>query len=355
MTRTIAIVGAGIGGLAAAHAVRNVGHEAVVLERAACPTAVGAGLVLWPNAVRALDELGLGEQVRAVAAVATETRLLDATGRVLSRIDAAQIGRRAGAPMLLVERPPLHAALAAGLDIRTGVHVTDPDAINADGLIGADGINSTLRACRFAASPRDTLPLETGKTAIRAVAPYDIGAGTAFEAWGAGELCGVAGLPDGRTYWFYETDTARIDPADPLAAVRARHWPDPLPDVIAATDPQDLLVHPVRTLPKLKTWARGTTALLGDAAHAMAPNLGQGAAQAIEDAAALQRALGDHEDIATAFAAYAQARRPRATMIQRESARMARLALSRRTELRNAAMRAVPDVLRSRAVARLVG
>src|SRR5260370_9647846 len=96
----VVIVGAGIGGLCAARAVALAGHEPVVLERSPAGTAIGAGLLLWPNAVRALDALGHGPAVRAIAAPAQHTVFSDAAGRTLSEVDVEGLGRRVGAPLL---------------------------------------------------------------------------------------------------------------------------------------------------------------------------------------------------------------------------------------------------------------
>jgi 2-polyprenyl-6-methoxyphenol hydroxylase-like FAD-dependent oxidoreductase len=161
-------------------------------------------------------------------------------------------------------------------------------------------------------------------------------------------------LPNGRTYWYFETSARHVDESAPLARIDRSQWPDPFGDVVAATDQRDVLVHPVRTLAPLRTWSRGQVTLLGDAAHAMAPNLGQGAAQAIEDAAALHAALRSTAEIAPALLAYESARESRARMVQRESARMARLAFARPAHARDLLMRAMPDSVRRRALERLV-
>jgi 2-polyprenyl-6-methoxyphenol hydroxylase-like FAD-dependent oxidoreductase len=356
----IVVVGAGIGGLCAARAVALSGHEPVVLERSAAGTVAGAGLVLWPNAVHGLDELGRGHAVRAVAASARRGIFRGATGRTLYELDLEGLLRREGAPMLVVERPALHALLAEGLLVRHGVAVSSVDdrgvvlagreRVEGDAVIGADGIGSVVRehVCPGAR------PLDTGYTVVRGIADHDVGRWQAFETWGRGELVGGAALPSGRSYWFYEAPSALLEGRDPLVAVGADRWPMPTPAQLAATQPRDILVNRILRLDPLPTWTRGTVALLGDAAHAMEPNLGQGAAQAVEDAAALLAALRRGGDLADALAAYAASRRRRARMFQRQSSRLARLALSSHAAPRDLMMRLTPEALRRRIMERML-
>ena len=356
----IVVVGAGIGGLCAARAVALAGHEPMVLERAPAGNAIGAGLVLWPNAVHALDALGSGRAVRAVGVPARRAVFRSAGGRTLSEVDVEALARRVGAPMLVVERPALQAVLAEGTTIRHGVTVSavddrgvtlaDGKRVEGDAVIGADGIGSVVREHVWPAAR----PLDTGYTVIRGIAAHDIGRGEAFETWGRGQLVGGAALPAGRSYWFYEAPSALIDRRDPVATVADGHWPAPTPAQLAATEPDSVLVNRILRLDALPTWTRGKVALLGDAAHAMEPNLGQGAAQAIEDAEALLVALRGGGALPSALAAYAAARGRRARMFQKESSRFARLALSTHAGPRDLMMRLSPEAVRHRLMDRLL-
>jgi 2-polyprenyl-6-methoxyphenol hydroxylase-like FAD-dependent oxidoreductase len=354
----IVVVGAGIGGLCAARAVELAGHEPIVLERSPAGTTIGAGLLLWPNAIRALDALGRGD-VRTIGAPARRAVFRSAAGRVLSEVNVEELGRREGNPMLVVERPALHDVLAGGMTVRgdtpvreadgRGVVLANGERVDADAVIGADGIGSVVReyVCP------EAKPVDTGHAVVRGIADHDIGPGEAFEAWGRGEIAGGASLLAGRSYWFYEAPHDRIRRDEPISAI-GNHWPAPLPAQLAATDPNGVLVNGILRLPRLPTWTRGTVALLGDAAHAMEPNLGQGAAQAIEDARALLLALRDNADLEVALNAYESARHRRAHMFQRESSRFARFALSAPATPRDLLMRLTPNAVRLGVTERLL-
>jgi 2-polyprenyl-6-methoxyphenol hydroxylase-like FAD-dependent oxidoreductase len=151
----IVVVGAGIGGLCAARAAALAGHRPEVLERSPPGGGIGAGLVLWPNAVHALDALGYGRAVRAVAAPTRSAVFRNAVGRTLSEVDVETLARSEGAPMLVVDRPALQAVLAEGTTVRHGVTVSAVDDWGVtlangergegDAVIGADGIGSVVR------------------------------------------------------------------------------------------------------------------------------------------------------------------------------------------------------------------
>jgi 2-polyprenyl-6-methoxyphenol hydroxylase-like FAD-dependent oxidoreductase len=217
-------------------------------------------------------------------------------------------------------------------------------------VIGADGVNSVVRnhVC-----PGERA-IDTGYTVIRGISDHELEAGYAFETWGRGELAGGVALPGGRSYWFYEAPTKSIDRASPLRALGAGSWPAPTGEQVAQTPPGTVLVHRILRLRPLAAWTRGTVALLGDAAHAMEPNLGQGAAQTVEDAEAMLAALKTGADLPRALAAYAAERRRRAEFLQRESTRAARTALSTLSGPRDVFARLVPEIVQRAMLERLL-
>jgi 2-polyprenyl-6-methoxyphenol hydroxylase-like FAD-dependent oxidoreductase len=356
--RTALVAGGGIGGLAVAAALIARGWRVEVLERAAGFGEVGAGLSLWPNGMRALDALGSGEAVRVHALHDTQAGIRDVTGRWLSRSDTAELERRHG-PVVMVHRAEfldvLRAAVPADM-LRTGTTVTAVDTsgprvrvehthgvTEADLLVGADGIGSTVRRSVWPHSPA---PRYAGYTAWRLVVesgPLAVGG----ETWGRGERFGMSSLPGGRAYLFgvASVPAGQTSPNGELAELRRRFgtWHEPIPALLAAAAPGAVLRHDIYELPALPVYAAGLVALLGDAAHAMTPNLGQGANQALEDAVTLAGLLDAYPEVPRALAAYDRARRPRTQMIAKRSRRIGAVAQSRTLpSVRNRLIRLMP-------------
>ncbi|MFE6335013.1 FAD-dependent monooxygenase [Streptomyces sp. NPDC057798] len=334
------VIGGGIGGLTAAAALHRRGLEVTVLERAPSLEPVGAAISLAPNSLRALDVIGLGEEIRDLAAWQGDGGLRAPSGRWLSRTDAAAAAERFGGPLVLLHRATLITSLAAGLPpgtVRTGVgatvadlgadghpaRVSTPDGeLEADLVVAADGIHSAVRRALFPDHPG---PVYCGFTTWRVVIPLPGVEFASHETWGRGRLWGSHPLKDGRVYAY----AAALAPAggrapdDERAELLRRYgdWHHPVPAILAAARPEDVLRHDVHHLaPPLPAFHRGRVALVGDAAHAMPPMLGQGGNQAIEDAIVLAHHAGD-------LTAYSTARQPRATAIARQSVRTARLDL----------------------------
>lgn len=355
------VVGSGIGGLTAAVALHQRGWRVTVLERAAAVEAVGAGIGLAPNGHHALDVIGLGEEIRELAAWQGDGGMRSPGGRWLARTNSSAASERFGGPLVLVHRATLVDRLLARLpegSLRTGCPaapadpgavggrpavVTTPDGdIEADLVIGADGINSTMRRALF---PEHPGPAYSGITTWRVVVP-DLGVPFApHESWGRGALWGSQPLKDGRIYAYAAAVAPAGDrsPDGEKAELLRRFgdWHQPVPRIIDAAAPGQVLRHDVHHLiTPLPAFHRGRTALLGDAAHAMCPTLGQGGNQAIEDGIVLAHHLPDADDLGTGLAAYSADRLPRTTGIVRQSARIAKL-----VSLRSAPAVAVRDAL----------
>ncbi|MQY09275.1 FAD-dependent monooxygenase [Actinomadura macrotermitis] len=372
--RTAVVVGGGIGGLAAAAALAGRGWQVRVLERAAEFGEVGAGLSLWANGTRALDTLGLGTAVRAHSAPETEAGIRDRRGRWLARTDTAELARRHGA-VVMVHRATLLDILREALPqdaLRAGVAVTrvradgpqaevvhDGGVMRADLVVGADGIRSAVRRSLWPDAPG---PRYAGYTAWRTVVTPGRALQAGGESWGRGERLGLATLPDGRVYLYGVASVpAGGRSADgELAELRRRfgRWHDPIPALLDAAVEEQVMRHDIVDLPPLASFATGRAALLGDAAHAMTPNLGQGANQALEDAVTLAALLDAHPHVPDALAAYDRERRPRTQKIAARSRRIgavAHWASPPAVAVRDAAVRLTPARSALRAMAPVAG
>lgn len=367
----IGIVGAGIGGLVAAAALQSDNHDVRVYERRDDAGSIGAGLTLFGNAFAALDAIGLGDLVRSVSSTAI--------GRLRS-------GQRQPSGRWLISLPPsetpsvrslhradLHRALVQHLMPGT-LHLSHAARVSADGapvvradggedhfdlVIAADGIRSDARA-RWGL---DRGLRYAGYTAWRGVTTSTGHlSDEAGETWGQGARFGIVPLPDDRVYWFatYQTPPGGTD-LDAVATLRQLFgtWHAPIAELLDATDPETILRHDIYDLARFpNSFRHGRGVLLGDAAHAMTPDLGQGAGQAIEDAATLTlllRGVQPH-NLNRILHRFDRIRRPRTRGLWRQSRLTGRVAQTTNplaTALRDVALRATPSSLLAGAMTRV--
>jgi salicylate hydroxylase len=347
----IVIIGAGIGGLAAACALRQRGFEAVVYERADALGEVGAGLQLGPNAVKVLRALGFEAELRRLAFEPTNFVSLafdDARLRFREPMKGV-MAEKFGAPYLMAHRADVHALLLGALpqgSVRldaccTGVTTGDGsavatfvggDTIEADIVVGADGLNSVVRESLFGPQPARY----TQQMAWRCIVPIEcvprrVGPGGAV-AVGRDEYVGWIG-PDGHVIcypirggelynvfaghvsedWVEESWVAPSSVDELLAGYAG--WNEALLAMLGNV--RQCFKWGIRDRNPLPAWTRGRATLLGDAAHPMMPTLAQGAAIALEDAIALARHVAQAaDDPALALQAYEAERLPRARRVQ---------------------------------------
>ncbi|MEU0743623.1 FAD-dependent monooxygenase [Streptomyces sp. NPDC006134] len=375
MDGSAVIVGGGIGGLAAAIGLHGIGWRVTVVERARRLADVGAGISLHANGIRALDALGVGAAVRAAALPQYKGGTRAPDGRWLSRMDGAALERALGTPIVGIPRAELHRLLRAALPpecLRIGAEATSAesvdagrvrvavggDSLDADLVVAADGVGSRLRGQLFPGHPG---PVYSGSTVLRAITERPVDLATDFTlTWGNGAEFGHIGFRDGRVEWHAVLNSPPgVRHSDSLAAVRRRFggWHAPIPELLEATRPDAVLHHDIHELTTpLPSYTAGRCVLLGDAAHAMTPHLGQGACQALEDAATLTAALATGPTVESALTRYDAERRPRSQSVARAARQAGRmgqqLAHPLAVAARNAALRLAPSGVTMRTILR---
>jgi 2-polyprenyl-6-methoxyphenol hydroxylase-like FAD-dependent oxidoreductase len=344
----VAIVGGSFAGLAAAIGLRRAGVSATVHERASSSPAPEGVVQIWANGMRALRQLGVVDRVRDAAVPLEVESFRSWRGRELFRVPQGEFARRNGIDTShFVRRGDLLAILADALEPGTirysdacagfeddGTGVTLDLAsgrARADALVGADGIDSTVRASLHP----DSRPQPAGYRHLEGVARFDVEPGLLTYTWGQGDRFGLHSAGDGLAHWFgivlgeEERDPKRE------ATDRFAGFPDPIPALIAATPAEAITATSVRHLEPLAEWGAGRVTLIGDAAHAMTPDTGRGIGEALEDAVALGDALAAAAgDVPAALRAYEDARRTETAAVQKHARQIGALASWRGPKVR---------------------
>jgi 2-polyprenyl-6-methoxyphenol hydroxylase-like FAD-dependent oxidoreductase len=326
----IAIIGGGIGGVATAVALQHFGIRATIYERAAAIREAGAGMMLWPNATRVMRELGVLGDLIPLSGRSVNFLVRAQDGRVLMDIPLGEFD----VPALCIRRADLLDVLLRKLpadSIRllhdfshlnqssasVRVHFKNGESAEHSALIGADGIRSAVRAQIL----DDIAPIHRGYTIWRGIVEYrgsSLPHGCNSETWGRGHRFGILDTGHDRVTWYA---TANRCDCDLFSTFRA--WHSPVLDLIRSTG--TILCHPALDLAPLPRWSTGRATLLGDAAHAATPNLGQGCCMALEDALVLAKCVARASSVANAFTRYETLRRPRTSHIQSRSNLMGKI------------------------------
>jgi len=311
--RRVLIAGGGLGGIATALALQQQGIDSVVFERAPELRDGGAGLHIFTNGMLALAHLGLADQVAKIAPAQSVCHFATSTGRVIGTYPVGEFVERYGQPTVAIGRSDLHGILRDALTapVVTGaevtgytehadgvsVHFADGTSQDGDLLVGADGVRSAVRAGLLGPQPPDY----TGYIAWRGharMSPEEFPPGTFQALFGPGTRFTYYDIAPGVVHWMSVANGpagGRDDgtPEQTLDMLRARHagWTDPVRQILDATVPESILRGDVVDRKPDPVWGRGRVTLLGDAAHAVSFNIGQGACLAIEDALVLAEQL----------------------------------------------------------------
>lgn len=328
----VLIVGGGIGGLCAAIALHPHAESVVLVERAEAFAPVGAGIILAANAIMALR--GLGVDLAPHGKALPEMVIRSASGAALSRARPSDVCPEA--PAVAIHRASLHEVLLAhlpsGVEVRLGqavaglqeegegvtVSFEGGSAERFDLVLGADGLHSVVRRALGGPTPE-----YSGYTCWRAVLP-DPGLQEGGEIWGQGKRFGYVPLPGGLAYVFLVCNAPPHSRATAEALQqRFADCAEPVPSLLAHLPGAAVVQHDLSDLPS-QAWGQGRIWLLGDAAHAVLPNEGQGAAMAIEDALALRLAMRE-ASLPAAHERYVALRSERVATIHRDSRALGRV------------------------------
>lgn len=327
----VTVVGAGIGGLSAAIALRDIGAEVVVLERAPEILVLGAGICLWPNGAQALRALGLAGGLEKVSPILRRLHYFNGQGQLRREMSFDYLTEQTGCRSFPLARSDLHIALLSRLprDIvrlgvscvgvqqdESGVRATldDGTVIESDMLIGADGIRSVVRNHVTGGAHH----LRYHYTTWVGLVPeeLDLTPADTFKFYVQdAKRVGLLNVGAGRVYFFCDAAVPNNDQEESGAQAELQQlfagWCSAVQTLVQAVDDSKSRRLPVCDLDPLDSYVRGRVALLGDAAHATTPTLGQGGAMAMEDALVLARCLADSSDLHTALTQYDELRVPR--------------------------------------------
>jgi 2-polyprenyl-6-methoxyphenol hydroxylase-like FAD-dependent oxidoreductase len=371
----VAVIGAGIGGLASAIALSRRGANVRIFERSSCLLEAGAGIWIPPNGMRVLASLGIADEVKRAGMEIASAEVLDSRA---GRLQTTETISSDGWTNIAIHRQTLQQILKKHVAEGTiefghelvglveeqnhvSLRFTNSVGHHADIVLAADGIHSATRRCLFPG-----LQLRySGQTSWRAVTGFSLpphAAREGVEIWSPGVRFGYSLIAASQVYWYATADAPPGQTEPPEQArnrfiAMARSFKSPIPEMVEATPSAAILRTDLWDLPALSNWGRGPVILLGDAAHAATPNVGQGGAQALEDAWTLANVLADAPDVQHALSAFELQRMKRAQQVGKMSWQVGKLAhmggLGR--SIRNVFIRAMPRKIARRQADALYG
>lgn len=372
------LIGGGIGGLCAAIGLRQAGWQVAVYEKAGMLGDVGAGLVLWANAIRALRALGLADAAVAAGSKIQRGQIRASRGKVLVDYAAGELEQIFGEASIAIHRAALHQVLLSALPaeclhlgaVCTGfeqdpagvtARFEDGSSARADLLVGADGIRSVIRRQLF---PQRSLRC-AGYIAWRGVVltSDEVALGVSGETMGRGARFGSLRLDGERIYWYATQNHAPgliLTPIERKAFLLKilAGWHHPVEHLIQSTAPEDILQNDIYDLEPSRSWGEGRVTLLGDAIHATTPNMGQGACMAVESAVLLKRCLESAAEVPASLRAYERGRMARTAWVTNQSwqiGQMGQVENLLAVGLRDLALALLPDSLFKNQTGKAIG
>lgn len=340
-----AIIGGGVAGLTACIALQKLGKNVILFDRSKPLSGIGAGFGLAANAMRAFDLLGMKEAVLPIGHFLDSYQLLDQRGKTLASPDAISMSKNFKEDNFAVHRADLHQHLLSQIDPKNiildktathsvelddnqRVYFTDGTFVDASYVLVADGVNSRLRQQLIP----NSVARYAGYTCWRAVIDNStVQLKKGSETWGREGRFGMTPLTNDRIYWYACINSKPKNPkyaqfhiSDLQKQFASYH--NPIPQILALTKDEDLLWNDIIDIKPIKRFAFHRILLIGDAAHATTPNMGQGACQAIEDVAVLIDELKKNQPVETSFVNFENRRLARTAYITNTSWRIGKVA-----------------------------
>ncbi len=364
---TIDIIGAGIGGLSTAIALEEKGMKPRIFEQAEQLMPVGAGIILAINAMQVYQKLGLREQIEHHGNYCSAMNITRPNLQPLSKIDFTSWEQKFNVKTIAIHRGQLQQLLLDELksselhlnhklssiisrESGASLEFQNGSSIKSSLVIGADGLHSILRKSLF---PKNGIRT-TNQICWRGIATFDLPntyQNQLFEAWGKSERFGFVPTGENKVYW-YAVKSFDKSPDEHSVTLLERYYNNYHPiiqELIKSTNQEQIHTSEISDVKPAKTWYQNSICLLGDAAHAMTPNMGQGACQAIEDAFVLAQCLSTHK-VNKAFENYQKLRQRKANQMVNMSRRIGKLSHVKNpilSRLRNIALTLTPSRLTS--------
>jgi 2-polyprenyl-6-methoxyphenol hydroxylase-like FAD-dependent oxidoreductase len=327
MKKNITILGAGIAGLSTAIALKNAGIETIVFEAAPEIKVVGAGLGLGANAIKAFKVLGIDEEVMKAGRFLPSFTVYNEAGNIITKTDSVSVSKKYGLDNFAIHRADLHAILLSKINLasvqtnkrvhfikqyqnRIVLYFQDGTLHETDFLIAAEGIHSVVRKQLLP----DSKIRYGGYTCWRAVIDNaELQLNECSETWGSKGRFGIVPLKNNKIYWFACINAPVNDEDKKKYSVddlfhQFKNYHQPIPAILQQTKNDNIIWGDIMDVKPINKYVFGRIVLIGDAAHATTPNLGQGACQAIEDAVILADEINQNSDFAIAFKAFEKRR-----------------------------------------------
>ncbi|MCL1688356.1 hypothetical protein BAS09_18200 [Elizabethkingia ursingii] len=373
MNDEIVIIGAGIAGLTCAIAFEKLGYKTILFEAASEIKAVGAGIGLAGNAIGALKVLGIEESIISMGNQLNNFPILDQNGKLIYTVSSEKIKKKFKVENFTIHRASLHKILLDQLR-STEIHLQkelkeirsednyyrlifkDNSEFKTKYLIGADGINSQVR--NFIA-PNSKIRF-AGYDCWRGVIDNTFHIKNGSETWGKNGRFGIVPLANNKVYWFLclnrkHRNAGKQSKAELMDLFKDYHYP--ILQIITATSESQILYNPINDLKPQEIYTKNKILLIGDAAHATTPNLGQGACQAIEDVATLYQLILKSDSIEESFNIFAKKRLKRTHFITNTSWKIGKIAQFENPIaiiIRNFIFRVLPSSINNRQLEKII-